>query len=321
MAADGACDTSEAHTHVADGTTFEINGIDGLEVADDANISLLFDDFIPDVLGQSDRMDVLDGKARTAAGGAFVTSENVETEFRYMDLVDTTNGNVWVAPANESVVTVFMPYTDSMTAESEIAVVYFDNLTRDYTVDLESADLDEEVATTTAHSLTVTKADGGIVFEVPYREFGPFEIMWMNEAEEPDDPDTPKPPVIDSDEPGKPDPDPAKPDTPDEPDTPEPDDPDEPDEPDTPERDEPDTPDEPDESDTPDTPEPDEPDTPDTPEPGEPNKPEPSEPAKPSNPEATIPQTGDALTIAAALSALAGTGVIGAGVVSRRRRK
>lgn len=123
MAADGACDTSEAHAHVADGTTFEINGIDGLEVADDANISLLFDDFIPDVLGQSDRMDVLDGKARTAAGGAFVTSENVETEFRYMDLVDTTNGNVWVAPANESVVTVFMPYTDSMTAESEIAVV------------------------------------------------------------------------------------------------------------------------------------------------------------------------------------------------------
>ncbi|WP_417228658.1 InlB B-repeat-containing protein [Thermophilibacter sp.] len=178
---DGACDASEAHAHVADGTTFEINGIDGLTVSNDAKISLLFDEFIPDVLGQSDRMNVLDGKARTAAGGVFATSENVEAEFRYMDLVDTTNGNVWVAPADESAVTVFLPYTRSMTAESEIAVVYFDDLTRDYTVDLDAADLDEEVANTTAHALAVTKTADGITFEVPYQEFGPFEIMWVND--------------------------------------------------------------------------------------------------------------------------------------------
>lgn len=178
---DGACDASEAHAHVADGTTFEINGIDGLTVSNDAKISLLFDEFIPDVLGQSDRMNVLDGKARTAAGGVFATSENVEAEFRYMDLVDTTNGNVWVAPADESAVTVFLPYTDSMTAESEIAVVYFDDLTRDYTVDLDAANLDEEVANATAHALAVTKTADGITFEVPYQEFGPFEIMWVDD--------------------------------------------------------------------------------------------------------------------------------------------
>lgn len=119
----------------------------------------------------------------------------IEHDFRYLDLVDTNDGNVWVAPADGGSVTVFIPYSGTMTAESQIAVVYFDGLTRDYTIDMDAADLDAEIAGTNAHALSVTKTDAGITFEVPYCEFGPFEIMWTG-AEQPGDdtpagPDTP----------------------------------------------------------------------------------------------------------------------------------
>lgn len=193
-ACDGACDTTAPHAHVAEGTTFEKNAIDGLAVNADANVQLLFDGFIDGVLGDEGRMDVLDGKARAAAGSAFGGAA-VEHDFRYLDLVDTSDGNVWVAPADGGSVTVFIPYSGTMTAESEIAVVYFDGLTRDYTIDMDAADLDAEIAGTNAHALSVTKTDAGITFEVPYCEFGPFEIMWTD-AEQPGDdtpagPDTP----------------------------------------------------------------------------------------------------------------------------------
>lgn len=193
-ACDGTCDTSAPHAHVAEGTTFEKNAIDGLAVNADANVQLLFDGFIDGVLGDEGRMDVLDGKARAAAGSAF-GGDAVEHVFRYLDLVDTNDGNVWVAPADGSSVTVFIPYSGTMTAESEIAVVYFDGLTRDYTIDMDAADLDAEIAGTNAHALSVTKTADGITFEVPYCEFGPFEIMWTD-AEQPGDdipagPDTP----------------------------------------------------------------------------------------------------------------------------------
>ena len=182
-ACDGSCDTGEPHAHVAAGTTFEKNGIHGLAVNADADIALLYDGFLPDVLGSSSRMDTLHEKAVVAAGGAFATEENVSRDFRYMDLVDTKDGNLWVATADESDVTVFLPYTKDMTQESDIAVVYFDGLTRDYTIDMDSANLDAEIGKTQAHKQAVTKTAEGITFQVPYKEFGPFEIMWLNEDE------------------------------------------------------------------------------------------------------------------------------------------
>lgn len=66
----------------------------------------------------------------------------------------------------------------------KIAVAYFDGLTRDYTIDMASADLDAEVAAINAHSLEITKGEEGITFEVPYKQFGPFELMWTADEED-----------------------------------------------------------------------------------------------------------------------------------------
>lgn len=176
------CDSTVAHAHVAAGTTFIKNGDPDRPVDDDARIGLLWDNFIDGVLGEEDREGVLDTKARAAVGGDFAadSGKTVQNRFKYLDLVDMNDGNLWVATADESAVTVFVPYFDSMSAGDQIAVAYFDGLTRDYTIDMASADLDAEIASTSAHSLHVTKTSDGILFDVPWKEFGPFELLWVD---------------------------------------------------------------------------------------------------------------------------------------------
>lgn len=195
-AAGDPCDSSRAHAHAAAGTTYVKNGNPALPVDADHEISLLYDDLIADVLGE--REEALDAKARAAVGGSFA-SGGYETLFKYLDLVDQDDGNLWVTTADGSATTVFIPYTATMTAESDIAVVRFENLTRDYTVGGTDADIDDAVAASNAVELAVTKKADGITFEIPSGKFGPIEVMWQN----PDDPDAPVgPDEPDDDQPG-----------------------------------------------------------------------------------------------------------------------
>ena len=174
----GDCDNTEPHAHVAAGTTFVRNGRADLPVNDGARIGLLWDDLLSSVLGIPEYEDALDAKARGAVG--WEDAEGVQRRFKYLDLVDMNDGNVWVATADGSDVTVFVPYFDGISADDEIAVAYFDGLTRDYTIDMSSSDLGAEVAASGAHELKVTKADDGILFSVPSGEFGPFELLWRD---------------------------------------------------------------------------------------------------------------------------------------------
>lgn len=211
----GSCDSSESHAHVARGTTFIKNGNASLPVNDGSRVALLWDDFIPGVLGVDEREGALDAKARAAAGSAFA-GDDVKTSFKYLDLVDMNDGNLWVATADGSSVQVFVPYFDDVTAESDIAVVDFSGLTRDYTVDMDASALDRDIANTVATSLAVTKASDGFLFEVPYAQFGPFELLWTAAGDdEPgtDEPgtDEPGPDEPGTDEPGPDEPGPDEP--------------------------------------------------------------------------------------------------------------
>ena len=175
---DGDCDSTVPHAHVADGTTLVRNGRADLPVNDGARIGLLWDDLLSSVLGIPEHEATLDAKAREAVG--WTGAEGVQGRFKYLDLVDMNDGNVWVATADGSDVTVFVPYFDGISADDQIAVAYFDGLTRDYTIDMSSSDLGAEVAASGAHALEVTKAEDGILFSVPSGEFGPFELLWRD---------------------------------------------------------------------------------------------------------------------------------------------
>lgn len=174
------CKTSEPHAHVKEGTTFLKNGIADMPVGENAKIGLLWDNLLKDVLGSEQRMQKLHEKSLQAVGdGTFNTDGTIHREFKYIDLVDMTDGNVWVG-TKQNDVTVYYPYPEGVTKDSAIAVTYYDGLTRDYTVDMGSANLDNEISKSNAHPVNnLRKTDTGILFDVPSKQFGPIEVMWQ----------------------------------------------------------------------------------------------------------------------------------------------
>lgn len=191
---DGTCDQTQAHAHVKTGTTFLKNGDENFPVNANAKIGLLWDDLLSDTLGQDNITEMLHTKSLETAKGVFDTSYDVEREFKYLDLVDMNDGNIWVG-TDGSDITVYYPYPEGADQNDTIAVTYFDGLTRDYTVNMNSMDLENEVAKSGAHLLNVTKTEEGILFDVPSKQFGPFELMWQkpssDKTEENEGGDTP----------------------------------------------------------------------------------------------------------------------------------
>lgn len=176
---EGGCDgAADPHAHVAKGTRFLTSGNPALPIGEGSKIGLLWDDLLPEVLGSQDRVEVLNEKGLAAVSKTIDTSRETSHEFKYVDLVDMANGNAWVGADGEDV-TVFWPYPEGVSKEDEIAVAYFEGLTRDYTLDMESADLDAEIVQAKAHSLEVVKTDAGVLFDVPSQQFGPFELVWQ----------------------------------------------------------------------------------------------------------------------------------------------
>ena len=181
------CDLNDAHAHVYDGTIFYKNGNKSLPVNDDAEIALLWDNLLSSVLGEEHHMEMLHEKSLNviAVNNYLDLQDNKETdsEFKYLDLVDTQDGNLWVG-TNDMDVAVFWPYPKGANKDSDIALVSFSGLTRDYTIDLDAADLDKEVENSVAQIIEVTKLEDGILFNVKVNSFGPFELIWANDKKD-----------------------------------------------------------------------------------------------------------------------------------------
>ena len=177
---DGTCSQTEPHAHVPEGTTLYKNGNPQLPLESGAKIALLWDELLSDVLGADAQAQALHAKALAAAN----MSDPDGHEFKYTDLVDMADGNVWVGTAAAAdgtpgaATTVFWPYPEGVTDDDEVAVVRFTNLTRDYTVTMNEDALETAVASSTAEKLAVTKTDTGVLFEIPSQGFGPIEMLW-----------------------------------------------------------------------------------------------------------------------------------------------
>lgn len=118
------CDPEEPHAHVQEGTTFLKNGKEDMPVGEDAKIGLLWDNFLPDVLGSETRMEKLHNKSLDAVGeGTFDTNGTIHRDFKYIDLVDMTDGNVWVGTLSRDV-TVYYPYPEGVDKNDDIAITY-----------------------------------------------------------------------------------------------------------------------------------------------------------------------------------------------------
>ncbi|WP_239462442.1 right-handed parallel beta-helix repeat-containing protein [Enorma phocaeensis] len=299
--ATGEQDSALATATVAAGATFFTNGddsmgllgIDGADPDSGAQVSLLFDDLLPVENGTT-----ADTEALLAKHAGIDASS---TEFKYLDLVNEHDGNVWVS--TDSDITISWPVPEGVDPSNvTFAVHHFKGLHREYG-GAGSPDAADQIAKSEVEVIPCSVVDGRVVFtldgDVEDGSFSPFALTWTK-ASDPggDTPD--RPPV----NPGGDD----DPDTPDTPDTPV-----DPEDPDTP-----DTPDEPDSPEDPDTP--DAPVTPETPEePQDPNVPEDPQDSSGST-DHILPSTGDVAPIVVLIAAVGGAAALVGSARMRRKR-
>ncbi len=171
-------------------TTYTINGSE-VKVEDASGVALLFDEIIEH--SGSDRTGQLEDKAAGYLGSPSYRHEYAY-EFKYLDLVDTNNGNAWVAASKD--VTVYWPLPANADAAS-LKVLHFEGLYRSNenggAPDVNDAEVNRVE--------NVRIENGYVVFEVGSAGFSPFALVWEEKLPDvpvvdPDDDDD------DDDEPG-----------------------------------------------------------------------------------------------------------------------
>jgi len=161
--------TKSAYLIRGNADSFMVNNSD-VQV-DDQNVSLLFDDIAETT--DTNYADTLKTKAVDAVKekNAGVDTSNLKTEAKYLDLVDATNGNVWVTSDDE--VTIYWPFPKGTNASTTFYVAHFDGLDRDKDV----AGMTTEVNDATATLMKNVKTDQyGVYFTT--NSFSPYVLVW-----------------------------------------------------------------------------------------------------------------------------------------------
>ena len=167
------------------GTVYTINGSE-VRVADDSGVALLFDEII-DAEGE-DRTGALIERAERAEreegldlpGDAKAGTRSYE--LRYLDLVDTHNGNTWVTATdgkgNGRDVTVSWPLPEGTNENTKFSLVHFKDLDRD----MAAGNVESKIQSCEVESIIPVEVTGThVTFNVGSGNFSPFALVWSNE--------------------------------------------------------------------------------------------------------------------------------------------
>ncbi len=149
-----------------DGTTYTLNNT-GVELDDDAKPSLLFDSIIDD--DNVNRTQLLEKEIDAQPG----IDSGFQSEIKYLDLVDSSNGNAWIKSSNG--VDIYWDYPDRTDRSTEFKVMHFSGLHRDGDKSgFEPSDIDGAKI----ENVTFKKTDEGIMFHVTEGNFSPYALVW-----------------------------------------------------------------------------------------------------------------------------------------------
>ncbi len=152
-----------------DGTTYTING--GEVEVTEGSVALLFDDIIEESADSTERADALAAKGDEKLGDVEAGRER-HYEFKYLDLVDRNNGNVWVKASND--VTVYWPLPEGTDTET-LKVLHFEGLHREMDFD----DVESEIEGCTVEEIEgVDVTETHVKFTVASGDFSPFALVW-----------------------------------------------------------------------------------------------------------------------------------------------
>lgn len=150
------------------GTTYYINDSD-VKVSEDAGVKLLFDDIIEDNDADVSNTELLVARADEVLGGASATRRY---EAKYLDLVDTNNGNAWVAAGNN--ITVYWPLPAGTGRNTSFTLLHFEGLHREMGVDA----VEDGIEICTVTSVPVENTGTHVKFTVSRAGFSPFVLVW-----------------------------------------------------------------------------------------------------------------------------------------------
>lgn len=150
------------------GTTYYINNSD-VKVSEDAGVMLLFDDIIEQKSASVSNTQLLINRADSELGGASATRRY---EAKYLDLVDTSNGNAWVA-ADENI-TVYWPLPAGTGRNTSFTLLHFEGLHREMGVDV----IESGINSCDVTPVTVENTGTHVKFTVSRAGFSPFILVW-----------------------------------------------------------------------------------------------------------------------------------------------
>lgn len=184
-----------------EGTIYTING--GLvQINDKSGVSLLFDDII-ELENSNANKDLLKAKADETLenlrdkGVQLNLSGKTEQHYmyKYLDLVDRKNGNVWLAANNK--LKIYWPLPEGASSNDQFELLHFPGLHREMGVSTIKDNIDNcNVERIKIEKVTKTH----IVFEVePYKNengmvtggFSPFVLIWEKKDDSSFEPETP----------------------------------------------------------------------------------------------------------------------------------
>lgn len=138
----------------------------------DSKIGLLFDKILPSQPG-SDNSEFQEMLAAHAKEQGFDLT-NMQTEYKYLDLVDSNNSNAWVSSSNGC--DVFWPYPAGTGKDTDFTLLHFEGLHREYRMDGQQT-LPEQIAASQVKEITdIQKTENGIWFHIPESGFSPFVL-------------------------------------------------------------------------------------------------------------------------------------------------
>lgn len=154
------------------GTTFTFEEEGNEITVDPEHVALLFDDIINTTPTQTDRNEKIKVRAEKELNGVY---QNPGFEMKYLDLVDTQNGNMWVKADKD--VTVYWPYPVGTDQSTDFTILHFDGLHRSLD------DVDGTIETCNISRITnITKEKDHLAFKVGSGGFSPFVLTWDNEG-------------------------------------------------------------------------------------------------------------------------------------------
>lgn len=152
---------------LADDVSFRLNDRDVMVARE--GVRLLFDDIIEHNTSGVSSTQLLINRADEVLGGS---SDSRRYEAKYLDLVDTSNGNAWVAA--DGAVTVYWPLPAGTGWNTNFTLLRFDDLNRETSV----GDVENLIATCNVTPIRVENTGTHIKFTVEKAGFAPFILVW-----------------------------------------------------------------------------------------------------------------------------------------------